>query len=394
MPGWLRTSKTDTPKNPFLQADPLTRLLLGRLGLKVWVAVLLTLIVPIIPVYVMVFVNHLAMIDPGACPKNVFTADCLSIGLLKDYGWFWYQFVSWPATILFFFWFPKGIFGAIQTLKEHKVLLPSPSASGDQDITQFTARFAQSYSHPIWLLVSFIALTAFMGFYFLPAQQTYKVWTTSGWFIFWYTQLFHSFILFTVFLIAARSTVVVVGFNLLFRKFPPDVNFLHPDKAGGLFPFGNLIVKGGYFIGMYGCTLLVLIMEAPYRRGEAVIVMQPEVIPMAVLYLLFAPTLFYLALRSAHLAMEKARNDFVMNIANRYKEKINSLKISLVSSDLDKVKASTEELEQLKRIHALASDYPIWPIDTRNIIRFFTSYLAPVAFAISLAFVIKLLGLN
>jgi hypothetical protein len=397
-----------------------------RFRLKVWVATLLIVIVPIIPVYLAVLINNLYIVPdacvcrsryvcrsdacsipfpsacgiPEACSKNYFTGKPIEIGLLQDYGWYWYQFISWPATILFFLWFPKGILGAINGLRENKVLVVSSSDSEDLDTTlaKFTTQFARSYSRPIWLIASFVALVAFMWFYFLPDQKQYITWITSGWFIFGYTELFSFFILFPVFLIVIRASIAVVWFNLLFRKFGIDVNFLHPDKAGGLMPFGSLLVKGGYFIGIYGCTLMVLIIEAPYRAENinfseimSRFEIQNAVIPMAVLYFLFAPTLFFSALGSAHVKMKEARDKFVLRIANQYKDKVHCLDSSLGCSDLNEVKGNTEALEQLKKAYAIASDCPTWPINTRNVFRFYSSYLAPVILAVSLMVIERLL---
>jgi hypothetical protein len=393
----LRTADVDEQPNPFLQADPLTKLLLGRFRLKVWVAALLILTVSIIPVYLMVLINNLYIIDPIACSKHnyFFTNACLKIGLSTDYAWYWYQFISWPATVLFFLWFPQGIFGAIKGLRGNKVLMIAPGGSKDRDaLAEFTIRFARSYCRPIWLIVSFIILAAYMGLYRLPSHAQFVRWTSSDWFVFWYTQLFESFVLFMVFLILIRASIAVVWFNLLFREFKVDVNFLHPDKAGGMFPFGGLLVKGANFIGIYGCTLLVWILDSQYNRGgELSLNIPQEVVPIAVLYFLFAPTLFFAALSSAHLAMKQARNNFVLNISNQFKNKLQYLDSALERSDLNVAKNSIEELDQLKKIHAIASDCPTWPIDTRNIVRFYTSYLAPVVFALSLAFIMKLLNL-
>jgi hypothetical protein len=397
MSGFFRNSAIEVLQNPFLQSDWVTRFLLVRLRLKLWIPTLIFLIVLCFPIYIGVLVNDLYIVDPIACTKHnyFFPNVCARVGLSNDYPWYWYQFISWPATIVFFFWLPQGIFGAINGLRKNKVLVISyHKGPKDRDtLTEFVNRFARSYSHPIWLVVSFFVLVVFMGFIYVPNQAQYAEWTTTDLFVFVSAQLAHAVTVYILFLVVVRASVAVVWFNLLFKRFEVDVNYLHPDRAGGIFPFGRLLVKAGYLIGIYGFTVLVWSFDAEYSRGVLSFTIPPEVIPMIIIYFLFAPTLFFVSLNSAHLAMKKERDKFILNISKQYENRMQCLDLALEKSDLIEAKSNTEVLEQLKKMYNIALDYPAWPLDTRNVFRFYTSYLAPIAFAVSLAFIIKLLAL-
>jgi hypothetical protein len=214
---------------------------------------------------------------------------------------------------------------------------------------------------------------------FVPNWAGYLVWTNSNLILFGYTQLVHALMISLMFMILARSIVAVVWFNRLFKRFKVQVDTLNPDRAGGFFPFGNLIVKAGYLIGIYGCTALVIVVEAPYRRGEGfAFLLKPEVVPFLILYLLFAPTLFFVAFNNAHLAMKYARNFYLSQIAERYRTCLASMTASLRTCKSDELKGNADELVQIRRLHEIAWDSPVWPVDTRNIARFFSGYLLPV----------------
>jgi hypothetical protein len=175
------------------------------------------------------------------------------------------------------------------------------------------------------------------------------------------------------------------------------VRSLHPDRAGGFAPFGNLVAKAGYFIGIYGCTLVVLILEAPYRRsgGESFsLQVTREVLPMIVLYLPLAPSLFYLILRSGHIAMKRARDDHLLQISNEFNAKYSAVETVLNECDSDTFVNGVERLDLLQQLHDATSHFPVWPIDTRNVTRFFTSWMVPVVIGVAIAVVEWWLGLR
>lgn len=384
----IRLQTTDDRAwNPFLNADPLTKLLLYRCRLKTVPAAILVLLIPTLPVYVAATANNVWLSKPGM------------IGLLQDYGWWWYQLASWPVTIVFFFWMPRGILKVINGLKENEVLVVPRSQDGHPSaLSEFISQFSDDYSHRACIYVGFILLMLFMSLYYVPAQRTYLTWTTySGETVFWYVQFVHTYMLFFMFVIAARSIVAVLWFNRLFQRFDVDVRNLDPDGAGGFGPFGDLIARAGYFIGIYGCTLVVLILEAPYRRsgGESFsLQVTREVFPMMLLYLPLAPSLFFLILRSGHIAMKRARDHHLLKIANKFNREYCTVDSTLDESDYDALSKRVERLELLQQLHEATSRFPIWPIDTRNVTRFFTSWIIPVLIGVAIAVIEWWLGLK
>jgi hypothetical protein len=386
IPSGSHLFQADGTSNRFTQADPLTRLLIERLHLKIGPAAILVILIPTLPIYIVASLNHLWPTTQSGIELNAITGAVLPqrIGLLPDYGWWWYQFISWPATVLFFLWLPQGIQGAIDGLRKNGVLVLPQAKEGTDALAEFTSSFSDAYSHPVWAAASLVALVVLMSF-IVPTRTGHVAWTTSSPVLFVYTQLVHSLILYLMFLFLVRSIVAVVWFDRLFRRFQVEVDTLNPDGAGGFFPFGNLVVKAGYLIGIYGCTVLVAIVEAPYLRGEGLgFQMKPEVAPFLILYILFAPALFFVAFNSSHLAMKNARNIHLSRIAERYRTRLVSMTASVRTCKPDELKGDADELMQVRKLHQMAADSPVWPVDTRHIARFCSGYLLPVILGISL----------
>lgn len=404
---FIKNKDTYLDRNPFLIADPLTNLLFGRLKLNLVTATVLVLVIPVLPIYILALINNLWVSPPhDLVSVSFFTYEFSKseyspnvIGLFFDIGWWWYQLISWPATIAFFFWMSLRIPSVIEELRQRGVILDSNSSTDNEDsIATFTKKLASIYSHPWVLIIALILLIAFMLLGYIPDQATYKVWTRSGKFIFWWTQLVHASMLYLMFVILLRGIITVHWFGRLFRRFETDVRILHPDGAGGLSPYGDLIAKTGYFLGIYGFTLIILIVETKYRETGGVepfftFELDPVVIPMMILYFAAAPTLFFLLVRHPHGAMQKAKNDFLQQISEQLTADLTTIKKSLgamgsTETDYIGIKQTNENIEQLQKSYEVASDFPVWPIRTRNILNFFTSFLSPILVAI-LLFVIE-----
>ena len=50
---------------------------------------------------------------------------------------------------------------------------------------------------------------------------------------------------------------------------------------------------------------------------------------------------------------------------------------SLLASDSDEIQKSLDKIEQIQKIHNIATKFPVWPFNTQNIVRFFSSISSP-----------------
>jgi hypothetical protein len=99
--------------------------------------------------------------------------------------------------------------------------------------------------------------------------------------------------------------VVTLAINDLFRNQRIHVQPFHPDKAGGLGAVGRFVANIGYGIGAMGLFLLLVWLQSSIN---ATILNNLLLTAMFVVYVLMAPTSFFIPLWSAHTAMRAYRN--------------------------------------------------------------------------------------
>lgn len=353
----------------FIHSDPLTLLLKEKFRPHSLMASYIIVLVLNLPIVVMAFRNGL-WLSQGS-----------QTGLLNDYAWWFYQFVSVPGVMLFFLWTPEGIFRVLEGLKENKaILLMNQQTDFENAYTEFVQRFSRAYSHWIWLLLCFIVVTLFTIFALIPEHSNFMSWQTSSVSMFWY----HEFYWFVVFFIGAlsflRVIIAIFWFNLLFKEFQIDVKVLHPDGAGGLSPLGEFSVKVGYLLAIFGVAQVVVVWSQstyllPSQSVEPI--SSPAFFGLIGAYLILAPIIFFAPIGSAHSAMNRAKHDTIVAIADQFEADFAKVQ-TLIDKDADELKKGIEKIEQLKKIHDMTTSFPVWPFNIANIVRFVSAVLLPV----------------
>ena len=368
--GTQKSRRSD--KAPFVGADPLTALLIGRLRIKPWLATLGFSLVLNIPIIVVAFINDGLWLGTGG-----------RIGLLHDYGWWVFQLSSVPASVLFFLWMPQGIYGVLEGLGSSRVIMiPDTQRGADDSFSDFVQRFDRSYSHWIWTVVCIVSAIAFVAI-IVPVHRTYNNWVSSNEFAFWYIEFFWFLLCFIVCLLIIRCGIAIVWFNRLFREFQIDVRVLHPDGAGGLSSLGSFSVKVGYLIGVDGFAVVVATLTQSYLvTGQfSDLTLNPPLIIILAAYLLLSPVAFFAPIGSAHSAMKMAKHRFTLQVADQFEADFAKMQ-SLLRSDSEELEKSIKKVKQLREIHAMSSKFPVWPFNVESIVRFFPSILSPIVLAL------------
>jgi hypothetical protein len=217
----------------------------------------------------------------------------------------------------------------------------------------------------------------------IPELLSTKTWQTSHPIIFWYTVFVWGVVFFLGAMNVIRILLSIVWFNRLFRRFRIDVKVLHPDKAGGLSPLGEFSVKIGYGIAVYGLAAVVVVLSESYLKTTQFT--GPELsirfLPLLVAYVILAPIVFFLPIGAARSTMKKAKNEFIVQIAEQFE--IETLEIQcLLASGADELKRKLEKIEQLTRLYDIAVKFPVWPFNTENLVRFLSAISSPFVVAI------------
>jgi hypothetical protein len=217
----------------------------------------------------------------------------------------------------------------------------------------------------------------------LPVHQRFKTWAQSSAFTFWYVEFFWFLLGFLVILGLIRYVVAIIWFNRLFNDYQVDVKILHPDGAGGLYPLGSFGVKVAYVIGAYGTAIVVNTMAQSYLlTGQYSGLSMNLPLGLIILgYVVLAPLVFFAPIGAAHSAMKNAKDEFVLQIAEQFETDLTKLR-SLLSADSEELERNLGKLEQLRKLYRMSSQFPVWPFNTRNLVRFVTVVLSPLLIAL------------
>jgi hypothetical protein len=354
--------------NSFYRCDPITLLFRAFLRLPSWGATIVFFLFVNVPIVIASLVEGM-----------MFTHN-QRIGLLVDYGYWVFQLGTFPATFYAFMWLPDGVANVINGLKKNKVIVVQDSDNQDKSLEAFMSRFLKAYSHIAWILLSIAIISVFMGFLWTPQQKTFYTWQTSSLFIFWYSQVVWFLIYLIGFLLFFRGILTIYWLNYLFKEYKINIKVLHPDGAGGLSPLGKFSVNIGYILAIYGIGNVMGNLSAARITGQDFLsrmTSDPTSVVIWIIYFILAPILFFLPLGVAHSAMRLAKSEYLEGISDRFNIEIERIQ-SVLDSGANHLKESIEKIEQIKRLHDIASRFPVWPFNTSNLVRFFSSILSPL----------------
>jgi len=309
------------------------------------------------------------------------------ISLLQDYGWWGMNLTAVPGTILFFFWMPTGIQKVFYGLLNNRVIgkskSPDSGMDGDHPLGTFLDRFYRVYSNKALLIICFLIVIPYSFLVLAPANEVYIIWQTTGFFIYWYTNFFWYMVVSLEVILALRLLICIYFFNRLFKEFHIDVRVLHPDGAGGLSPLGKFSVAIGYLIAVYGLSVVVAYLVESYVRTtewSGIMISVPTII-ITTLYLLLSPIAFFAPIGTARRSMKEAKDQFILKISNQYESEIDRIQ-QLLDSDSEVIEEKISKLVSLQELYTITIKFPIWPLNSENIVRFTSSILSPLFFGI------------
>lgn len=156
---------------------------------------------------------------------------------------------------------------------------------------------------------------------------------------------------------------------------------MHPDKAGGLHPVGQLGLRNQYVLMLLGLNLVLLV-------TVTVVYLQPPrslyqlIVTAVVFYFLLGPLVFVAPLLPFRRAMLRTKTELMCEVAKRVRVELHNIRIKIHSGQI--LKEDEELIDRLRKIAAVIDELPVWPFDAGTLKRFFASYAVPVLTTVGL----------
>jgi hypothetical protein len=336
----------------FRNADPLARFVIDRLDwtpLQFGIAILIA---------------NIALHVSTAWYFEAFVTKSGPPGLLQDPAALFIGYVMQPLINGFYIWTIKVIEPLFRKLRESTVFTDESSFNKEvQDLQlRLRSKVALGASVSVAAIVTLLLIGTFLDWYpwargvgYLN-HSTILPWLAAPvWFLTTYT---FSFSLFNI-------AVTIAALRRLFKDQSIQISPWHPDKCGGLKSISQYSLTLGYPIAVIGAMFSIV----------TIVEMQAGVFTTSYLnwiaivsYIILAPVVFFLPLKTPHEAMREAKESSLMFLAKQFDDEY-----SMISGDEDgiELEAKVKKIEQLRRLYEITEEFPIWPFDVTNLRRFF-----------------------
>ncbi|MBN2114714.1 MAG: hypothetical protein JW785_11385 [Acidimicrobiia bacterium] len=239
---------------------------------------------------------------------------------------------------------------------------PDPAA-----LDALEGRVDAAYNRWLFVIVPLVIAVALNVFNYIIKADTWL--GMSGGITAVYARLFITANFFMIGLILYKAMVTAWSLQRIL-SLPLTVQPLHPDRAGGLKPFGSLSLAIFYFLSLITVyfTLLLLLDETARSNLR-------YYLPIYLLFYVLAPLLLMLSLGKAHRQMASAKEQVLHRLATTFNKRYRAMLASEHQEELDM--ATARDIERIHSIYAIVEKMPVWPFDLRNLSRFVTAIVLP-----------------
>jgi hypothetical protein len=150
----------------------------------------------------------------------------------------------------------------------------------------------------------------------------------------------------------------------------------HPDRCGGLRPFGRFALRNQYLLTILGINIACLVIVT-VRYLTAPASLFGLVAAAALFYVLLGPVVFAGPLLSFRGAMLRTKTELSSEVAQRLRVELQRLRRELPAGELT---AEDEALiDRLRKLGGVIDELPVWPFDAMTVRNFLAAYGAPLA---------------
>jgi len=291
--------------------------------------------------------------EKGIKPFYMHPEDNISVGLLAPIG----------AALLCYLY--NQICNVWKYLRESNIL----ASGAKEELDRLEKRFEKSYNRiPVIIIALLISLFFNIFAYIYQADGWLGI---NGGITAIYARIFIVINFFMIGLVFYKSIVTFVALKKIL-KLELIVQPIHPDRAGGLKPFGNLSLAVFYFLTLVSIYFSLLIMLDKGVKEHLV-----YYVPVFMLYYVTTPLLLFLSLSNARRQMVATKSDMLKRLSFAFSQNYRTM----VESSPTQGEFDLSVVEDMRKIHSVyiaVEKMPTLPLSIGNITRFFTTNLIPV----------------
>ena len=227
-----------------------------------------------------------------------------------------------------------------------------------------------------WIVLAFAPLPGLQPY----PEAPYPSWITAHPAIVWSQVPGLVIVIYALLLTVYDVVIIIIALYAAFRNQEIRVEPLNPDKAGGLGFIGRFSANLCYLIGAIGLLQSVRTVQAQADLTEPRNYM---FVVGFVLYLLLAPSIFFIPLWTSHAAMKRYRDSLLADVSKRFDAILSRVR-SLRQEGDKEAEALLGEMQQLDEMRTLiAKQTPVWPFNVGSVRKFFGLVFSPILPAVT-----------
>lgn len=305
-----------------------------------------------------------------------FNNNLLDVDALHDLGWYNQFFLLLPFFIVFIPYYLNGLEVALNMLIESEVV----------EINTEETIEVEDYSKKIfgnWIITFLPCLISSLFSIFVASTFIFagkNTWNSiSGIGNISAIEIINILLIFSLYYLISGFFLRIILTSLIINKFLKNrvnVQPLHPDYCGGLSPLGDFslrLTKAGIVLGI---PVLLGILTDTYQFGFSLFSFVNILLMGG--YILCLSVVFFLPLLGARKSMLRAKTKELKIISDHFqserKDILKRYKVGESHANLD-----ISNLEGLMKLYEIAKGMPVYPFNSKNVVRFLSSVLWPLA---------------
>jgi hypothetical protein len=199
------------------------------------------------------------------------------------------------------------------------------------------------------------------------------------------------FLYFIILFFVVRCIAMAVYLNAVVSRKSASISLqpFHPDHCGGLRPVGQLGLRNQYTVTILGLNIVVLAAtvweKLPHDFGHVAIIASATAA-----YLILGPIVFMGPLLPFHQCMDREKQRALAIVVERLRQEFNRISKQIPAGQFTAREALF--VARLRKFGGTIEDLPVWPFDSRTLVRFASAYVIPIVAAVGEPIVSLLIG--